>query len=351
MKGGKVIKVSVIVPVYNSARYLPKSLESILEQTLTDIEVICVDDCSTDGSLEYIESIHDPRLRVVNLPGNKGAGVARNTGMDVASGEYIYFMDSDDWIDRDYLEVLSKVADSENRNIVLNTNFKREYKEGESGLAVRHDPKEGLLAPGRYPASTAQAYAFPSLWIRLYRRKFLIDNDIRFPETLRRSEDVYFTSLAGLLESEAFVIQGPCYHYLQRESSLSASRDVKGFLIRNRMAPFQSIMNPFPICFSCDKKNSGRFQDDLRELVDEGITVIFVIPPMHESLVFAHGEKQKMVDYFKSVAEERKIPFLDYSEMFRSDSTKFNDETHLNLIGARSFSDSLANDILRLGLL
>ena len=101
------------------------------------------------------------------------------------------------WIDRDYLEVLSKVADSENRNIVLNTNFKREYKEGESGLAVRHDPKEGLLAPGRYPASTAQAYAFPSLWIRLYRRKFLIDNDIRFPE------DVYFTSLAGLLESEA----------------------------------------------------------------------------------------------------------------------------------------------------
>ncbi len=228
MNGGKVIKVSVIVPVYNSVRHLPKSLESILEQTLTDIEVICVDDCSTDGSREYLESIQDPRLRVVNLPGNRGAGIARNTGMDVASGEYIYFMDSDDWIDRDYLEVLSKVADSENRNIVLNTNFKREYKEGESGMVVRHDPKEGLLAPGRYPASTAQAYAFPSLWIRLYRRKFLIDNDIRFPETLRRSEDVYFTSLAGLLESEAFVIQGPCYHYLQRESSLSASRDVNG---------------------------------------------------------------------------------------------------------------------------
>lgn len=169
----------------------------------------------------------------------------------------------------------------------------------------------------------------PWMWNRVFRR-------VAF-----QSEPLFFLS-------HSF----PLLRYIGHKEKHYSSRETeKGFLIRNRMAPFQSIMNPFPIGFSCDKKNSGRFQDDLRELVDEGIKVIFVIPPMHESLVFAHGEKQKMVDYFKSVAEERKIPFLDYSEMFRSDSTKFNDETHLNLIGARLFSDSLANDILRLGLL
>ncbi len=90
------MKVSVMMPVYNKADFLREAVESILHGTFTDLELICVDDKSTDGSLGLLRSIPDPRLRIVELAENSGPGRAANAGMEAAQGEYIVRMDADD---------------------------------------------------------------------------------------------------------------------------------------------------------------------------------------------------------------------------------------------------------------
>ena len=90
--------VSVIIPVYNREKTIKKAIESVLEQTYTDLEVIIVDDCSTDKTIEVVESIADKRIRLVKSPKNGGACKARNLGIDHANGELIAFQDSDDYL-------------------------------------------------------------------------------------------------------------------------------------------------------------------------------------------------------------------------------------------------------------
>lgn len=113
------MKVSIILPVYNVEPYLAKCLDSILNQTLKDIEVICVNDCSPDNSLQILESYaaKDERVKVINHEQNLKLAGARNTGLDAATGEYVCFLDSDDTIEPDFCEKLYKLAKDSNADI------------------------------------------------------------------------------------------------------------------------------------------------------------------------------------------------------------------------------------------
>ena len=106
-----MVKISIIIPVYNSEKFLNKCLESIVNQTLKDIEIICINDGSTDNSLSILNSFaqKDSRVIVINQD-NQGQSCARNAGLAIAKGEYIGFVDSDDWIDLDFYEKLYKAA-------------------------------------------------------------------------------------------------------------------------------------------------------------------------------------------------------------------------------------------------
>lgn len=103
-------KVSVIIPVYNTEKFLRKCLDSVCNQTLQDIEIICINDCSTDGSSEILREYagKDNRIKLIELFENGGAAKARNIGIDIAHGEYIGFVDSDDFVDLDFYEKLYK---------------------------------------------------------------------------------------------------------------------------------------------------------------------------------------------------------------------------------------------------
>lgn len=118
-------KLSIIVPVYNVEKYLSKCLESLIHQTLQDIEIICVDDGSTDSSLEILKSFAktDSRIKVFSQK-NQGQSAARNLALKHAKGEYLGFVDSDDWVDLDYFEKLYRVAKSSNCDIAC-AGFKR----------------------------------------------------------------------------------------------------------------------------------------------------------------------------------------------------------------------------------
>ena len=114
-------KVSVIMPVYNVAKYLPMCLESIVSQTLTDIEILCVNDGSTDNSLDVLQQFEEKDKRIIIIDKkNEGSGIARNTALERAQGEYVYFVDSDDWLDNnDVLKKITERADSENLDILI----------------------------------------------------------------------------------------------------------------------------------------------------------------------------------------------------------------------------------------
>ena len=103
----KKVKLSIIVPVFNTEKYLSECLNSLINQTLKSIEIICVDDGSTDNSLSILEKFHskDERVKIIHQ-GNFGVSVARNNGIAMAQGEYIGFVDSDDWVDADFFEKL-----------------------------------------------------------------------------------------------------------------------------------------------------------------------------------------------------------------------------------------------------
>ena len=121
--------VSIVIPVYNAASFIRRCVESALAQTLQDIEVICVDDCSSDNSKEIVESIVDPRLKVIIFPQNQGVSAARNAGLEAAKGEYVYFLDSDDWLDPDYLEAMWQMAERHGDDVVINSNYIEEFPE------------------------------------------------------------------------------------------------------------------------------------------------------------------------------------------------------------------------------
>ena len=115
-----MVKISVIIPIFNTRKFLNKCLDSLLNQSLTDIEIICVDDGSTDNSLKILKSYanKDDRVKVLTRE-NNGAGAARNLGLKYVNGKYILFVDSDDWFEEDGLKLLYDKAEQLNVDILL----------------------------------------------------------------------------------------------------------------------------------------------------------------------------------------------------------------------------------------
>ena len=113
------MKISIIIPVYNVAQYLDKALDSVVNQTYKDIEIICVNDGSTDNSLQIIENYakKDKRIKVINQD-NSGLYVVRQNGVKVATGDYITYVDGDDWLDADACDKIVSVAENSNADII-----------------------------------------------------------------------------------------------------------------------------------------------------------------------------------------------------------------------------------------
>lgn len=221
------VKVSVVIPVYTAGRFIGKCVESVLRQTLSQIEIICVDDFSTDDSLSILSTFTDPRLKVIAFPENRGVSAARNAGLDEAAGEYVYFIDSDDWLDPDYLESMYFRARETGEDVVVNSNYIEEFPEqGKRALSSRFGFVED--EPGYYPSVLVQNKFPPVVWARLFRKNFLTENNVRFPGPSVRNgtEDIFFTGLASSYLERSFVFRGPYYHYLQRPESLLHQKDL-----------------------------------------------------------------------------------------------------------------------------
>ena len=233
-------KVSVVVPIYNVAPYLRQCLGSAASQTLRDIEVICVDDGSDDGSVEIAEeyAAADGRFRVIRQQ-HAGVGAARNKGLSLARGEYIYFLDSDDWVECEALERLSALAEREKLNQVL---FAAEVHfddlgaaQGDAEIARRSRLARYYEVPGSIPdhpmsgidaasALIAEEASDVHVGLRLINRDFLIKSAIRFPTGVIH-EDEFFSAALYAVSRRVMAVREKYYHRRFREGSIMTSRD------------------------------------------------------------------------------------------------------------------------------
>lgn len=229
-------KVSVIMPVYNSEKYLRQCLDTVINQTLKEIEIICVDDGSTDGSLnillEYMRK--DNRISVV-VQKNKYAGVARNTGLKLATGEYLSFLDSDDLFDLDMLEKMYETAKKDNSDTVVCEFYEYDSKTNLCGKRSVIRYTYSSKSPFSPKTFSNNIFCFCSLnpWTKLFRRKMFIDNSIEFSSSIC-CNDISGVCTALACSNRISVINTPFIRYrMTQESNLTASRNrcPDGFLI------------------------------------------------------------------------------------------------------------------------
>ncbi|MDR3671511.1 MAG: glycosyltransferase [Holophaga sp.] len=225
-------KLSVIVPVYNVAEYLPQCLESLAAQTLRDMEVILVNDGSTDGSAGILRDYlaRDPRFRLVERP-NGGYSAARNTGLGEVRGEYVGFVDADDWVEPDMFEHLLALAEAQDAEIAQ-SGFSF-YLEQE-GRAVPRDnswiPPLLRRSGGALDGAEAILLEDIAIWKKIYRRSLLERGGLTFDERMPMGEDVPFHLSALCLARKIAASDRPLYHYRkQRPGQQTAIRDRRLF--------------------------------------------------------------------------------------------------------------------------
>ena len=210
--------VSVIIPVYNAEKYINKCIDSILNQTLKDIEVICVNDGSTDKSLQILNeyAMQDSRVRVVSQV-NQGAGPARNKGIEISTGKYLAILDADDFFVLEMLEKLVEKAEHDSAEIVVfgSLDYNDVTKTIKSNkAALRMDMVGDVKTPFSKKELSEYIFNFTwgSAWNKLFLRSFVIEQGLRF-QTVRLADDLYFTYLALAKANRISVLEEDLVYY------------------------------------------------------------------------------------------------------------------------------------------
>ena len=273
---------SVIIPVFNVEKYLQACLNSVLGQTYPDWEAICVNDGSTDGSLAILEenAAKEERIKIIDQP-NAGTATARNTGIRSAQGDYIFFLDSDDWLEPDTLEILAGRLHGED---ILCFSGKRYFES--TGEYHQADVLSEKTYHARMQYYTENAlvprdFAFVCVVLRVYNREFLMRNSLFFDDDITY-EDNLWVPITLYYAQSVTVIPNVLYIYRIREGSkmqeVSLKRKMDMLRVANRLAAFfipkdgfdktvvyRAITHHYQSVFSCDssmdRKELGRSCD------------------------------------------------------------------------------------------
>ena len=215
------MKFSIVVPVYNVEQYLEQCLESLQVQDFDNFEIICVNDGSTDRSREILTEWESkiPQMRVIDRE-NGGLSAARNTGLKAATGNYLVFVDSDDWVESNMLNTIATAIDNEDMVCFA-------CRKNDSGKndTLPFEQNDGWSYYNRH-ALEARIVPFVCVWQRCYRKQFLLDNSLWFREGILH-EDNEFTPRACLKAKSIKVIPDVLYNYRVRPNSIMTSRGLR----------------------------------------------------------------------------------------------------------------------------
>lgn len=221
------MKISIIIPVYNVEKYLERCLKSAVNQTWKNVEIIAVDNASSDKSkniMEKYEKKYPEIVKMIYLSENAGPGGARNRGIDVATGEYITFLDSDDYLDATMCEKMLQKAQETDSDIVYCDCFRDfEGKNKKNWTSYQYEEEMGEMSESKY---WLQLLNYGYVWGKLIRTSMLRKNEIIFP-AYKKYEDFAFAPLMILYAKRTAYIKEPLYNYVIRESSVMTTRNVE----------------------------------------------------------------------------------------------------------------------------
>lgn len=262
-------KVSIIVPIFNVAQYLRECLESIINQTLEEIEIICVNDGSTDNSLSIIQeyALKDDRIIIIDKQ-NTGYGHTMNVALSQATGDYIGIVESDDFVDKEMFEKLYNIAEKNFADVVKSNYF--EYRKG-SDTFVENLKKCTYNYTFDPTEKNNIFFVAPSIWSGIYKRSFLMDNNITFNETPGASyQDTSFAFKVWVSAKRVFLIDDAFLHYRIDNMSSSVNstskvfcicdeyKEIRKFLESNRYSNNRLVLLAFAMKFISYKWNYNR---------------------------------------------------------------------------------------------
>ena len=272
-------KLSIIIPIYNVGDYISECLDSILTQSFKDYEVICVNDGSTDNSLEVLNDYKKRDERIVILDkANEGSGIARNCGLGIARGEYVFFVDSDDMLVSGALKLIVDAADAKQTDILIFGAYS--YYNGKKklgGYSADKLPKKYLNKIFCSKDVVNRIFKFPSTaWTKLYRRDFLIKNNIKFQD-IRAGQDqlLFFHSMIKAKRIALLPKNLYCYRK-NRQGAVTANKKKQNyspiyvFSAIEKLLKDEGVFEEYKWIFIngyFSKATSwlGKFRDDIKE--------------------------------------------------------------------------------------
>ena len=245
-------EISVVVPMYNAEKFLSLCIESILNQTFKNFELILIDDCSTDDTLKIAESFDDPRIKILRNEKNLGnPGPVRNVGIKNSCGNFIYFMDNDDFILPQALETMFEAIQKNNSDVVYSTQWLAAVN---PNFDNPNDIKCKLVK--EFPASEVSknlmdrvwdefilCHTHVAPWLFMHRKNFLLENNIRFPNEV--AEDVFFTLDVIWATDKIKKIEIPLYIWRERKESASHRIDRLSANIKSVLALYDYVSEKF----------------------------------------------------------------------------------------------------------
>ncbi|GAB3711983.1 glycosyltransferase family 2 protein [Flavobacterium koreense] len=262
------MKISIIIPVYNVAQYLRQCLDSVLSQSYNNIEIILVNDGSTDDSLsiceEYLQK--DERILLLNKA-NGGLSDARNFGLPKATGDYIWFVDSDDWIVSNAIEIL--VANlSKLECEVLGFSFINYFEDTNKFSEIAYSQSIALTTGNDYILKST--FFFPSAWSHIYSRAFLEKHQLTFKVNQLHEDDYFNFGCFGRITSIAKIKDG-LYYYRRRENSITTLASKENLI--KRMNSYVALLQLFETLKDIDQsfllKKGNAYKRNLYELLNQ----------------------------------------------------------------------------------
>ena len=325
------VDVSVVMPLYNAKKYFKLTVDSILAQTLKNIEVVIVDDCSTDGSLELCRELYgsNDRVRILKQAKNMGPGAARNTGIRSASGDYVLFVDSDDELMPDMLGKMFETAKQFNADVVQNTQYIFPLPDEEGKIPLQLLDESITYFPlgnehNTYPQVTLLPDDLPSrldIWSnrkiglgifnKMYRRAFLLDKGVFFSD-MKLGEDMVFCFECLCKAKNYVMLPGGGYIYRLIENSLSRGQNSSASIIKALKSQIEGVRTmkmiigevPFFV------KNPAQAKAMLERVLTD-IEVAYIRPAYHELGEAALRSDKLLGEFFREQFGE-KAPYVEF---------------------------------------